>query len=193
MNIIFTIVLVILIITVIFLFVTRLSGNAPSIFGYHVFRVSSGSMEPELMKGDVILVKKVPMSEIKKGDIITYKSRTGQMEGEMITHRVVEDPELNNGTYYFQTKGDAEGATLDPVVNDEQVQGVVVKKIPFIDKLYSFFFTPYGLILFIFIIVLLFGYEMISLIMSYKSIDEHDDDYYEPKAKKPSNKRKKRK
>ena len=111
----------------------------------------------------------------------------------MITHRVVEDPELNNGTYYFQTKGDAEGATLDPVVNDEQVQGVVVKKIPFIDKLYSFFFTPYGLILFIFIIVLLFGYEMISLIMSYKSIDEHDDDYYEPKAKKPSNKRKKRK
>ena len=64
MNIIFTIVLVILIITVIFLFVTRLSGNAPSIFGYHVFRVSSGSMEPELMKGDVILVKKVPMSEI---------------------------------------------------------------------------------------------------------------------------------
>lgn len=145
------------------------------------------------MKGDVILVKKVPMSEIKKGDIITYKSRTGQMEGEMITHRVVEDPELNNGTYYFQTKGDAEGATLDPVVNDEQVQGVVVKKIPFIDKLYSFFFTPYGLILFIFIIVLLFGYEMISLIMSYKSIDEHDDDYYEPKAKKPSNKRKKRK
>ena len=193
MNIIFTIVLVILIITVIFLFVTRLSGNAPSIFGYHVFRVSSGSMEPELMKGDVILVKKVPMSEIKKGDIITYKSRTGQMEGEMITHRVVEDPELNNGTYYFQTKGDAEGATLDPVVNDEQVQGVVVKKIPFIDKLYSFFFTPYGLILFIFIIVLLFGYEMISLIMSYKSIDEHDDDYYEPKAKKLSNKRKKRK
>lgn len=193
MNIIFTIVLVILIITVIFLFVTRLSGNAPSIFGYHVFRVSSGSMEPELMKGDVILVKKVPMSEIKKGDIITYKSRTGQMEGEMITHRVVEDPELNNGTYYFQTKGDLEGATLDPIVADEQVQGRYIKKLPMIDKLYSFFFTPYGLILFIFIIVLLFGYEMISLIMSYKSIDEHDDDYYEPKAKMPSNKRKKRK
>lgn len=191
-NIIFTAILVILIVAVVILFITRLSGNAPSLFGYQVFRVSSGSMEPVLMKGDVILVQKVPYTEIKNGDIITYRSREGQMKGQMITHRVVEEPVVKNGTYIFRTKGDIEGAGLDPIVYDDQVQGRYVKKLPFIDKVYSFFFTPYGLIAFIFVILLLFGYEMISLIVSYRSLDEKDDDYYAPKAKKPSKKRKRK-
>lgn len=191
-NIITTVILVILIITVVFFFIMRITGNAPSIFGYQVFRVSSGSMEPVLMKGDVILVKKVPVEEIQKGDIITYKSRQGELEGEMITHRVVADPFVDAGTYCFQTQGDAEGAAVDPIVYEDQVQGRYVSKLAFIDKVYSFFLTPYGLITFVFIIVLLFGYEMVSLILSYRSLDIKDDDYYEPKAKKPSKKRKKK-
>nr|WP_316614119.1 signal peptidase I [uncultured Ruminococcus sp.] len=189
-NILSTILLILLILLVIFLFIMRITGNSPSIFGYHVFRVSSGSMEPVLVKGDVILVKTVPADEISKNDIITYKSREGQMEGEMITHRVVTEPKVVEGTYYFQTQGDAEGASLDPVVSYEQVEGKYVRKVPLIDKLYSFFLTPYGLITFIFIIILLFGYEMITLILTYRSIDIKDDDYYEPKPKKKSKKRK---
>lgn len=191
-NIISTVILVLLVVAVVILFITRISGNAPSLFGYQVFRVSSGSMEPVLMKGDVILVQKVPMSDIQNGDIITYKSREGKMKGQMITHRVVEDPVINNGTYCFQTKGDIEGAGLDPVVYGEQVQGRYVKKLPFIDKIYSFFFTPYGLISFVFVIMFLFGFELLSLIRAYRSLDEKDDDYYEPTAKKPSKKRKKK-
>lgn len=189
-NILSTILLILLILLVIFLFIMRITGNSPSIFGYHVFRVSSGSMEPVLVKGDVILVKAVPADQISKNDIITYKSREGQMEGEMITHRVVTEPKVVEGTYYFQTQGDAEGASLDPIVSFEQVEGKYVRKVPLIDKLYSFFLTPYGLITFIFIIVLLFGYEMISLILTYRAIDIKDDDYYEPKPKKKSKKRK---
>lgn len=189
-NILSTILLILLILLVIFLFIMRITGNSPSIFGYHVFRVSSGSMEPVLVKGDVILVKAVPADQISKNDIITYKSREGQMEGEMITHRVVTEPKVVEGTYYFQTQGDAEGASLDPIVSFEQVEGKYVRKVPLIDKLYSFFLTPYGLITFIFIIILLFGYEMISLILTYRSIDIKDDDYYEPKPKKKNKKRK---
>ena len=190
-NIISTVILIALIALVIFLFVVRLSGNSPSIFGYHVLRVSSGSMEPTLMKGDVILVKKTPPNEIRNGDIVTYKSREGVMEGQLITHRVVAEPDVKNGTYYFQTQGDVAGAALDPVINDEQLVGRFVRKLALIDKLYSFFFTPYGLIIFIFVILALFGYEMISLILSYRSLDEKGDDYYAPPNKKPSKKRKK--
>lgn len=185
-----TILLIFLILLVIFLFIMRITGSSPSVFGYHVFRVSSGSMEPVLLKGDVILVKTVRADEIDKNDIITYKSREGQMKGEMITHRVVTEPKVVDGAYYFQTQGDAEGASLDPIVSFEQVQGKYVRKVPLIDKLYSFFLTPYGLITFIFIIILLFGYEMISLILSYRSLDIKDDDYYEPKPKKKKKKRK---
>ena len=189
-NIISTVFLVLLVLVVILLFVIRASGNSPSIFGYQVYRVSSGSMEPTLMKGDVIVDKKVPAEEIKKNDIVTYKALSGDMAGEMITHRVVTEPEINNGTYTFQTKGDWDGAALDDKITYEQIQGKFQYKIPVIDKLYSFFFTPYGLISFIFIIVALFGYEMISLLMAYRSLDEKDDDYYEPKQKKKRKKRK---
>lgn len=191
-NIISTIFLVFLVVLVIVLFIVRVSGNSPSIFGYHVYRVSSGSMEPTLMLGDVIVTKEVAAEEIQKNDIVTYKSLEGDMAGEMITHRVVAEPEKEGDTYIFQTQGDWEGASLDPKITYEQIEGKYQFKVPFLDKMYSFFFTPYGLIIFIFVIVVLFGYEMISLIMSYKSLDEKDDDYYEPKSKKARKKRKKK-
>ena len=144
------------------------------------------------MKDDVILVKETPPSEIYKDDIVTYRAKQGDMAGEMITHRVVTEPEIKGDVYFFQTQGDWEGASLDPIITDDQIEGKFIRKMPIIDKVYYFFFKPYGLITFIFVIIALFGYEMISLIISYRSIDEKDDDYYAPKAKKPSKKRKKK-
>lgn len=191
-NVISTIVLILLIILVILLFLARMSGNSPSIFGYHVFRVSSGSMEPVLNVGDVIIIKETPADEIKNGDIITYKAKEGVLEGQDITHRVVAEPQYMRDTYYYQTQGDVNGAALDPIISYDQVIGKYISKLPLIDKIYSFFFTPYGLIIFVFLIIALFGYEMISLIMSYRSLEEVGDEYYEPKNKKPSKKRKKK-
>ncbi len=186
-----TVLLVAVILLLVVIFITRLTGNVPSIFGYSVFRVQTDSMTPFLEVGDVIIDKKVPAEEIKKGDIITYDCLSGDLAGQTITHRVVTDPESRNGTYYFQTQGDREGAPLDDIISYDQVEGKFVNKLPWLNKLYTFFLSPYGLITFILIIVVLFGYEMISLIVSYKSLDEKDDDYYEPKAKKRSKKRKK--
>lgn len=193
LNIITTVLLVLLIILVIFVFISRASGNAPSIFGYHVFRVQTDSMTPTLNVGDIIIVKSFPAEEIEVGDIITYKVVSGDLAGQTITHRVVEEPELREGVYYFKTKGDREGAVEDEEIPYDQVEGKYLHTVPMIDKLYIFFLSPGGLITFIGIILVLFGYEMISLIVSYKSINKHDDDYYEPKPKKPIKKRKKKK
>ena len=193
LNIISTIFLIIIIGLVIFLFIIRITGNVPSIFGYSVYRVRSDSMTPTLEVNDVILDRKVAPEDIEKGDIITYLCEVGEMKGQTITHRVVEDPVIDGGIYYYQTQGDKVGATPDAKISYSQVLGEYVSKIPWIDKLYTFFLSPYGLVTFILIIMVLFGYEMISLIISYKSLDEHDDDYYKPMPKKPSKKRKKKK
>ncbi len=174
-NIVSTIILVILIAFVVILFIMRFSGVTPSLFGYQIFRVSSGSTEPVLAKGDVILVQKVPLSEINEGDIITYKSQEKKIKDRMVTHRVVAKPELTNGRYSFRTKGDVNGTELDPVVYGDQVQGRYVKKLPLIDKVYSFLFSPYGLIVFILIILLLFGFELISMIKSYRALGDAND------------------
>lgn len=186
-----TVLLVAVILLLVVIFITRITGHVPSVFGYSVFRVQTDSMTPFLQVGDVIIDKKVPAEEIKKGDIITYDCLSGDLAGQTITHRVVTDPESRNGTYYYQTQGDREGAPLDDIISYDQVEGKFVNKLPWLNKLYTFFLSPYGLLTFILIIIVLFGYEMISLIVSYKSLDEKDDDYYEPKAKKRSKKRRK--
>ena len=191
-NIITTVLLVLLIILVIFVFICRITGNAPSIFGYHVFRVQTDSMMPTLNVGDVIIVKSTPAEEIEVGDIITYRVISGSLEGQTITHRVVQEPELREGMYYFRTKGDREGAVEDEEVPYDRVEGKYLRTVPVFDKVYTFFLSPAGLITFIAVIMVLFGYEMISLIVSYKSVSVHDDDYYEPKPKKPSKKRRKK-
>lgn len=191
LNIITTVLLVLMILLVVMVFITRISGNSPALFGYHIFRVQSDSMVPTLEVGDVILVKSVHAEQIEAGDIITYKVEDGDLAGQTITHRVVEEPEQRDGVYYFRTKGDREGAVLDDAVPYDRVEGKYLRTLPFIDKFYSFFLSPAGLITFIGIIIALFGYEMISLILSYKAIDAHDEDYYAPKPKKPRKKRKK--
>ena len=190
-SIISTVFLVFLILVVIVIFITRITGHVPSVFGFSIYRVQTDSMSPTLMVGDVIVDKKIAAGDIQKGDIITYDCLDGELAGQTITHRVVTEPECRSGTYYYQTQGDRSDSKPDPVISYSQVEGKYLYKIPWLNHVYSFFLSPYGLISFILVIMVLFAYEMISLLVSYRSLDEKDDDYYEPKQKKKSKKRKK--
>lgn len=178
-NIIITVILIALIVLVAMMFFARFSGKSPSVFGLHFYRVATDSMEPTLMVGDVIVVKEAPAESIVKGDIVTYKAEVGELTGQEITHRVVTDPEVRGGRYTYQTQGDATGAPLDPKITYDQVVGKFVCKLPIIDKLYSFFLTPVGLIAVVALIIVLFGYELISLFSTYKNVDALSEEYLE--------------
>lgn len=174
LNILGTLLLVVLIAVIIVMFNARISGEAPNVFGYQIFRVSSGSMEPELLVGDVIIVKDTQPQDVQLGDVVTYKGEQGDLDGKFITHKVIATPKYVDGEYCFETQGIAEGTIPDPLWYEDQLVGVYVCKIPFIDKMYNFFLQPYGLIAFVLVIVALFAYELISLVVSYKSLDEDD-------------------
>lgn len=191
-NIFTTVLLVVLVIFVVFMFICRVQGKSPSVFGYHIFRVSSDSMEPCLQVGEIILVKETPAEQIHKDDIVTYRGQQGALSGKTITHRVIEEPVYIDGEYHLRTMGDKIGANVDPEIIEAQLEGKYICSIPFFDKVYTFFLSPAGLISVIALILILFGYEMISLFLSYKSIDIPDDEYCEPENKKPSRKRKKK-
>lgn len=175
-NVFITVLLIVLIVLVVMMFIARASGNSLSIFGVHFYRVASGSMEPTLMTDDVIVVKETAFEDIKKGDIITYKANQGEMRGQPVTHRVVIAPENRDGTWVLQTQGDAEGAPLDPEITSSQVIGKYVMTIPLIGMFYSFFLTPVGLVTIVVVILGLFGFELISLIVSYRAIDRIGDE-----------------
>ena len=53
--------------------IVKTPDKIPSLFGYKVLQVMSGSMDDVFSVGDVILIKETRQEEIKKGDIITFK------------------------------------------------------------------------------------------------------------------------
>ena len=143
---------------------SRIKGEVPSVFGYSILRVSTGSMEPELMVGDVILDKDVDdVQSIKVDDVITYRG-SGELSGMLITHKVVKAPYLaEDGTYYLQTKGIA-NEIADKEISADKVVSVMVCKIPQLDALYNFFLSPWGLVVFIVLIVLIFFDELVAFV-----------------------------
>lgn len=81
--------------------------------------VLSGSMEPEISPGDVILVEEVDASSIEEGDVITFVRSD---DARPTTHRV-EEVSDRDGDPEFVTKGDAnENPDQEPVAAS-QVQG----------------------------------------------------------------------
>lgn len=111
-------------------------------FGWRVDTVLSGSMEPQLSAGDIIVTRPVDMKEIKVGDIITFGSSS---KGRLTTHRVVS---IEKGTQLgFQTKGDA-NEDADPfIVSGGDVVGRVCFHLPYFGHVSHFVKTPMGFIL----------------------------------------------
>lgn len=78
-----------------------------NIAGFSVFRVVTGSMEPDIPIGSLLLSKETPISEIKKEDIVCFISREPPTEGSVITHRVVSITKREDGAILLETRGDA--------------------------------------------------------------------------------------
>ena len=90
----------------------------PNYFGYTLFEVASGSMEPTLYIDDVILVH-ITKDNLKVNDIIAFNN-----ENAIITHRIVF---IDGDT--LTVKGDNNN-TIDVPINKDQVIGKVIKVFP---------------------------------------------------------------
>ena len=98
-------------------------NKIPDFIGYKNFVIVSESMEPTIMVGDAIFVKKVPEKEIKINDIISFH------DGECInTHRIVGVSE-ENGIKMYRTKGDNNRGEDKEKVSYSQIEGKYLFKI----------------------------------------------------------------
>ena len=78
-----------------------------SVSGHCFFRVVTGSMEPSLSVGELILTDGVDIETVCVGDVISFRSQSIDTSGKIITHRVVEVAHDTNGDVQLLTKGDA--------------------------------------------------------------------------------------
>ena len=114
----------IFIILIMFVIVLLTSG----IFKYYFLSIGSGSMTPNINKGDVVIVEKYNENEIEnieKGDILVYKK-----ENQVVVHRVVE---VNQGDEItFRTKGDNNDDEDAWIINEKDVIGIAKFRIPLV-------------------------------------------------------------
>jgi signal peptidase len=102
--------------------------------------VYTGSMEPAIPVGSVVVIKPVEPETLKIGDIICFQLS----QPTSITHRII-----NITSQGFITKGDANEDPDQWTVRKENVIGKAIFTIPFIGYLGYFVRTPIGFILLI--------------------------------------------
>lgn len=110
----------------------------PRLLGYQSMAVISGSMEPGIPVGSVVLVKKADPTTLKAGDVITYSIS----DATMVTHRVVEVDQENQ---LLTTKGDANNANDANPVQFANVVGKMGAHIPYVGYIYTYLKTPLGI------------------------------------------------
>lgn len=120
----------------------------PAVFGVTPMVVLSGSMsgdaEDHIETGDLIFVTETEASELEVGDVIAF------MEGKVVvTHRIIEIQTDDDNKLQFITKGDANNATDQRPVSEDNLVGIYMSRIPKLGDFALFLQTPLGMVIFI--------------------------------------------
>lgn len=106
-----------------------------------LYVVVSGSMEPAIPTGSVVVVRQANTRSLQKGDVIAFTSPTNPKE--TITHRIVDVSHTFNSVAYT-TKGDHNASPDAWTVLPEQIKGKYQLGIPYLGYLISWAKTPLG-------------------------------------------------
>lgn len=99
--------------------------TVPRLFGYHIYSVVSGSMEPAIPTGSLVYIRETAPEDVEAEDVIAFYSSADS--ASIITHRVVENRVLMGE---FITKGDAnQTEDMNPVPYSNLI-GKVVRSFP---------------------------------------------------------------
>lgn len=109
-----------------------LNNKMTSIFGYSVLEVVSGSMEPTIHVGDMIVID-TTASDFKVGNVVTFTDDNGAF----VTHRIIRIEED-----LFITKGDNNNSE-DEGIASSRIVGKYVKRIPNMGRVVAAFKNPF--------------------------------------------------
>ena len=151
-QIIYTIIKVVLFaflaIYILFVMFQRITNNS-DIFGYRMFTVATGSMEPVYNVNDVILVKDTDPSTLKVGDDIAYLGNRDAVKGLVVTHRIIRIETLDDNKVHYTLKG-VNNKYEDPSITEDQILGKVLGKVYVVNfinhvvkNIYGFFFLVF--------------------------------------------------
>lgn len=177
LKILYQILIMLCVILTIIILLQKISDSNKTILGYRIFRVITGSMEPEYDVGVVVICKETPANEINVGDDIVYLGTYGDYSGKIIMHEVVGiDKDENNNNINFHAKGLHSASVEDPQIKTNQIFGVVKHQSGILTILYELATSIYSAFIIISVLVL---NVFISFKFSGKNKVQELDEHYE--------------
>lgn len=150
------------------------AGKVPSVFGFSLLQVQTGSMIPEYEIGTVVVTKKVDARELEVGDVISFYSMDKDISGKVNTHRIVEiEHGGDDNAPYFTTKGDHNDEVDKQKVWPAQLVGKVVYNLGTVSGSVIGVFRNPNVIFFVIVLPLIFitfgeAVNLVSLIAESK-------------------------
>lgn len=156
---------------------------APYVLGGSSFTVMSGSMEPSIRTGDVVVDQKIRAVDAKVGDVVTFRDPEGSHE--LITHRVRRIRVGANGIVSFVTKGDNSNAMQRWTVPADGSIGLVRARVPYLG--YALWETrqPLGRLLFVVVPAMLFAATELGRLWRPRSPQPNETRTSEPSGASP--------
>lgn len=106
--------------------IMTVTSKRTSIFGYRMYLIMSGSMEPTIHVRDAIITKEIDTPQT--GDVIAFEN------GGIITvHRIIQEYTEGDNKLY-QTKGDNNSGKDSGLVQKSQVKGKVICNMPLLGR-----------------------------------------------------------
>ncbi len=144
--------------------------------------VLSNSMAPTFYRGDLLIVQGVDdPSQVRVGDIIIFRNPTRNPAYPQIVHRVI-DRKLENGRWFFVTKGDAnsiqdqwllpEDHIIGRVMNFSlPVTGTLLGRVPLVGYVAMVMQSPAGPLIIGTLILIIFLTDVLSTKKEKRDVD----------------------
>lgn len=133
-----------------------------TIAGNSLFRVVTGSMEPTMPVGSILICRDAPIDDIREGDIVCFRSMGSAGVGKIITHRVIAVLQNGDGETLLETRGDANLSADGNYVQADNLIGRVVWYAGQESKLLTFITSRFGFLSCIAIPILLISTVILS-------------------------------
>lgn len=125
---------------------------------YKIYYVISGSMEPTIKTGSLIIVQ--PKESYKEGDVVSFRSG----RGSVTTHRIISR-ESKGDQVFYKTKGDANNVADTLTIDASKIEGRYLHTIPLLGSIFSYFKSFQGFIILFIVPATIIIYEEIRKII----------------------------
>ncbi len=112
----------------------------PRAFGGTPYVILTGSMQPSIPPGSLVVTRPVAADTLGLGQVITYQRASG--EPTVVTHRVVAQGVSAAGEKVFRTQGDANTAADPGWIRPVQIRGERWYDVPYLGYLTSAISAP---------------------------------------------------